>query len=178
MSPLRLLVIGCTRSGKSRYAEERVLRLGLAPVYIATGAAGDAEMAVRIAGHRMRRGPEWRTVEEPLNLPERIINEAQAGKAVLVDCLTLWLSNLMVSERGLDSATSRLIEALVHAEGPVVVVSNEVGGGIVPDNALAREFADAQGELNQRVARAVDEVVLVAAGLPLVLKSPEKEMVR
>jgi adenosylcobinamide kinase/adenosylcobinamide-phosphate guanylyltransferase len=178
MSPLRLLVIGGTRSGKSRYAEERVLRLSLAPIYVATGAAGDAEMTARIAAHRMRRGPEWRTVEEPLDLPERIIAEAQGGNAVLVDCLTLWLSNLMAADRGLDSATSRLIEALAHAHGPVVLVSNEVGGGIVPDNALARRFADAQGELNQRVARAADEVALVAAGLPLVLKSPEKEVVR
>jgi adenosylcobinamide kinase/adenosylcobinamide-phosphate guanylyltransferase len=167
-----LLVLGGRRSGKSRYAEERVLRLALTPVYLATGAAGDAEMAVRIAAHRMRRGPEWRTVEEPLGLPERLIAEATAGNAVLVDCLTLWLSNLMAAERGLDSATSRLIEAISVAEGSVVLVSNEVGGGIVPENALARAFADAQGVLNQRVAAAVDEVVLVAAGLPLVLKSP------
>ncbi len=149
----------------------------LTPVYLATGAAGDAEMAVRIAAHRARRGPEWRTVEEPLDLPERLIAEAKPDCAVLVDCLTLWLANSMAAERGLGSATSRLVEALAIAEGPVVLVSNEVGGGVVPDNALARRFADAQGELNQRVARVVDEVVLVAAGLPLVLKSPDKEHV-
>ena len=177
MMATSLLVLGGTRSGKSRYAEGRVERFRLAPVYLATGAAGDAEMAVRIAAHRARRGPEWRTVEEPLDLPGRLIAEAQPGNAVLVDCLTLWLANLMAAERGVDSWTSRLLEALAEAQGPVVLVSNEVGGGVVPDNALARRFADAQGVLNQRVAAAVDEVVLVAAGLPLVLK-PQKEMVR
>jgi adenosylcobinamide kinase/adenosylcobinamide-phosphate guanylyltransferase len=178
MSRLRLLVLGGTRSGKSRYAEDRVERLGLTPVYLATGAAGDAEMAARMAAHLARRGPRWRTVEEPLELSERLIGEAQPKNAVLVDCLTLWLANLMAAQRDLAAETARLVAALDRAEGVVALVSNEVGGGIVPDNVLARRFADAQGVLNQRVAAAVDEVVLIAAGLPLVLKSPQKESVR
>jgi adenosylcobinamide kinase/adenosylcobinamide-phosphate guanylyltransferase len=178
MSRLRLLVIGGTRSGKSRYAEERIGRLGLAPVYLATGAAGDAEMAARIAAHRARRGPEWRTVEEPLDLPGRLAEEAGAGRAVLVDCLTLWLANLMEAEGDIGAETERLVAALAKAEGAVALVSNEVGGGVVPENALARRFVDAQGVLNQRVAAAVDEVVLIAAGLPLVLKSAQKEAAR
>ena len=177
MSRLRLLVIGGTRSGKSRYAEERIERLGLAPVYLATGVAGDAEMAARIAAHRVRRGPQWRTVEEPLELSSRLADEAKAGNAVLVDCLTLWLANLMEAGRDVAVETERLVAVLAEATGAVAVVSNEVGGGVVPDNALARRFADAQGVLNQRIAAAVDEVVMVAAGLPLVLKSSEKEAV-
>jgi adenosylcobinamide kinase/adenosylcobinamide-phosphate guanylyltransferase len=178
MSPLRLLVIGGTRSGKSRYAEERIERLGLAPVYLATGAAGDTEMAVRIAAHRARRGAAWRTVEEPLELPARLAEEVRADGAVLVDCLTLWLANLMAAERDVAAEADRLVAVLAKADGAVALVSNEVGSGVVPDNALARRFADTQGALNQRIAAAVDEVVLVAAGLPLVLKSPQKDVVR
>jgi adenosylcobinamide kinase/adenosylcobinamide-phosphate guanylyltransferase len=150
----------------------------LAPVYLATGVAGDAEMAARIAAHRVRRGPQWRTVEEPLELSSRLADEATAGNAVLVDCLTLWLANLMEARRDVDAETERLVAVLAEATGAVAVVSNEVGGGVVPDNALARRFADAQGVLNQRIAAAVDEVVMVAAGLPLVLKSPQKEAMR
>jgi adenosylcobinamide kinase/adenosylcobinamide-phosphate guanylyltransferase len=178
MSYLRLLVIGGTRSGKSRYAEERIERVGVSSVYLATGAADDAEMAARIAAHCARRGLQWRTVEEALDLPERLTEEAMAGRAVLVDCLTLWLANLMEAQRDVAAETERLVSALDKANGAVALVSNEVGGGIVPDNALARRFADAQGVLNQFVAAAVDEVVLVTAGLPLVLKSPQKEVAR
>jgi adenosylcobinamide kinase/adenosylcobinamide-phosphate guanylyltransferase len=135
-------------------------------------------MAERIAAHRARRGPEWRTVEEPLDLPERLIAEAQPGSAVLVDCLTLWLANLMAARRDVAAEADRLVAVLAKVDGAVALVSNEVGSGVVPDNALARRFADTQGALNQRIAVAVDEVVLVAAGLPLVLKSPGKEAVR
>lgn len=178
MPRLRLLTIGGTRSGKSRYAEERIERLELAPVYIATGMAGDPEMAARIEAHRRRRGPAWRTVEEPLELARCLAGEAKAGRAVLVDCLTLWLANLFEARRDVAAETDRLVEVLGGAPGAIALVSNEVGGGVVPENALARRFADAQGVLNQRVAAAVDEVVLVAAGLPLVLKSPARDAAR
>jgi len=177
-SPQRLLVLGGTRSGKSAYAERRIAETGLRAVYIATGQPGDAEMAARIAAHRARRGPSWTTIEEQLELGSRLVAEAGAGRAVLVDCLTLWLANLMAAERDVAAETRRLATAIRKASGPVVLVSNEVGGGVVPDNALARRFADAQGVLNQQVAAAVDEVVLVAAGLPLVLKSAEPEAAR
>ncbi len=120
--------------------------------------------------HRARRDGRWRTVEEPLDLAGALTREAVAGHAVLVECLTLWLSNLMGAGRDIDGETGRLLEALAGAGGPVVIVSNEVGSGIVPDNALARRYADALGALNQRVAAAVDRVVLVAAGQPLLLK--------
>ena len=174
----RLLVLGGTKSGKSTYAERRVEETGLRAVYFATGSANDGEMAARIAAHRARRGSDWTTIEEPLELPGRLAAEAGVGRAVLVDCLTLWLANLMAAERDIAVESGRLVAAIRNADGPVVLVSNEVGGGVVPDNALARRFADAQGVLNQQVAAAVEEVVLIAAGLPLVLKSPELEAVR
>jgi adenosylcobinamide kinase/adenosylcobinamide-phosphate guanylyltransferase len=171
--PTRVLVIGGQRSGKSRYAEGLVAASGLAPVYIATAAAGDGEMGERIAMHRARRGASWRTVEEQLDLADVLLRESGPGFHVLADCLTVWLSNLMAAERNVGVAVDGLVAALARVTGPVVLVSNEVGLGIVPDNALARRFADELGVLNQRLAEAVDRVVLVAAGLPLVLK-PEQ----
>jgi adenosylcobinamide kinase / adenosylcobinamide-phosphate guanylyltransferase len=165
-----VLVIGGQRSGKSRFAEELVLKSGRRPIYIATATAGDDEMAARIAGHRTRRGAAWTTIEAPLGLASALAEAAKADAAVLVDCLTLWLANLIAAERSIDRETESLVVALADAGGPVVVVSNEVGTGVIPDNALARRFADALGTLNQRVAVAVDRVVLVAAGQPLVLK--------
>ncbi|MEO8668318.1 MAG: bifunctional adenosylcobinamide kinase/adenosylcobinamide-phosphate guanylyltransferase [Bauldia sp.] len=171
-----LLVLGGQRSGKSRFAERVLMASGRRPVYIATAAARDAEMAARIALHRDRREPAWLTVEEPLALAERIRDYAAPSNAVLVDCLTLWLSNLMEAERPIDTETGSLLSALADATGPVVLVSNEVGSGIIPDNALGRRFADSLGILNQRIAAAVPRVVVMTAGLPLVLKpapSPE-----
>ena len=165
-----ILVLGGQRSGKSRFAEGLIARSGLAPVYLATATAGDGEMTERIARHRDRRGDGWRTVEEPLDLAGALAREAGDGKAVLVECLTLWLANLMGADRDLDAETAILVAALAAAKGPVVLVSNEVGGGIVPDNALARRYADALGTINQRVAEAAERVVLVAAGQPLLLK--------
>lgn len=165
-----VLVVGAQRSGKSRYAEGLVAASGLAPVYLAVATAGDGEMAARIGTHRKRRGEGWRTVEEPFDIAAAIAREAGAGNAILVECLTLWLSNLMGAERDIDTATDGLIAALERAAGPVVLVSNEVGAGIIPDNALARRYADALGTLNQRVAEVADRVVLVAAGQPLLLK--------
>ncbi|MBN9023116.1 MAG: bifunctional adenosylcobinamide kinase/adenosylcobinamide-phosphate guanylyltransferase [Rhizobiales bacterium] len=165
-----VLVLGGRRSGKSRFAEDLVLSSGLAPVYVATATPGDGEMAARIAAHRGRRGGAWRTIETPLLLADAIRGAAVAGNAVLVDCLTLWLANLMEGGADLAAETGGLVATLEQAEGPVVFVSNEVGAGIIPDNALARAYSDAHGILNQRVAAAVGRVVLVTAGLPLLLK--------
>ena len=164
------LVLGGARSGKSAHAESLVEGVPGGRVYLATATAGDAEMTARIAEHRARRGDGWTTVEEPLDLAGALAENAIAGRTVLVDCLTLWLSNIMADERDVEAATDRLVEALAGAGGPIVLVSNEVGLGIVPDNALARAFRDHAGRLNQVVAAAADRVIFVAAGLPLTLK--------
>jgi len=165
--PRVTLVLGGARSGKSRHAEG-VLAGCRDPVYLATAEILDAEMAERVARHRAARAGSWETVEEPLALPERLAE--LAGRAVLVECLTLWLSNLMHAGRDVERAAAALVEILPRRAAPTVLVANEVGLGIVPENALARAFRDHAGRLNQRVAEAADRVVLVAAGLPLVLK--------
>jgi adenosylcobinamide kinase/adenosylcobinamide-phosphate guanylyltransferase len=170
MSARSVLVLGGARSGKSAYAERLVTASGLAPVYIATAEPGDAEMAERIAHHRARRGPTWRTVEEPEALEAALAAEAGPDRAVLVDCLTLWLSNLMLAEADIEQRSAALCRALPELPGRVVLVSNEIGLGLVPETPLGRRFRDAQGRLNQQVAAAVDSVVFVAAGLPLALK--------
>ena len=170
----RVLVVGGQRSGKSRYAERLVAASGLAPLYLAVATAGDGEMADRIATHRARRGAGWRTVEEPLDVPGVLRRDATPQTVVLVECLTLWLSNLMGAGRDVEDETAKLLDALGGVRGPVVMVSNEVGAGIVPDNALARRYADALGTLNQQVATIADRVVLVAAGQPLVLKPAQQ----
>lgn len=166
------LVLGGARSGKSRHAESLLAgAAGARPrIYIATAEALDAEMRDRIRKHRERRGPAWETVEAPLRLPEAIAEAASGGAAVLADCLTLWVSNLMHSGRNVGAETENLIAVLEMVTTPVVLVSNEVGLGIVPENKLARAFRDHGGEVNQRVAAASDRVVFVAAGLPLILK--------
>ncbi len=160
------LVLGGARAGKSSYAMT-LLGGGL---FIATAEAGDAEMAERIAAHRAERGDAWTTVEEPLDLAPVLHRHAGDTRPILVDCLTLWLSNLMHRDRDVDAATSALLAALGDRAGETVFVANEVGLGIVPDNALARRFRDAQGTLNRRVAARADRVVFMAAGLPLELK--------
>lgn len=170
MTGRSMLVLGGARSGKSRYAEGLALGHAGAWVYIATAQPGDVEMAARISAHRDRRGPEWSTVEAPIALVEAL--EAATGNFVLVDCLTLWISNLLLGQLDIASRIDRLAEALRVRPGTVVVVSNEVGLGIVPDNALARTFRDEAGLANQRLAEACDEVVFMAAGLPLKLKGP------
>ncbi len=164
------LVLGGARSGKSRYAERLVEGQAGEPVYIATAEAGDEEMADRIARHRARRSARWRTVEAPLGLTAALADAVAPDRGVLVDCLTLWLANLI--EAGLDvrGEIARLLAALPTLDGPVAFVANEVGLGIVPDNALARACRDHAGLLNQEIAAAADRVVFVAAGLPLVLK--------
>jgi len=164
------LVVGGARSGKSRFAEDLALRSGLAKVYVATGTAFDGEMERRIAAHRDRRGMGWRTVEEQTDLVSVLAREAGPGAVLLVDCLTLWLNNLMMAERDLAAESARLCDAVTALAGPCVFVSNEVGMGIVPDNRLSREFRDAQGRLNQDMAAVCGKVVFVAAGQPLLLK--------
>lgn len=167
--PPLTLVLGGARSGKSRYAES--LFAGLPPpwIYVATAEAGDAEMAERIAAHRARRGKEWRTIDAPHDLAAALA-DAESNAPVLVDCLTLWLSNRMLARADVEAETAHLETALENRNAPVVLVSNEVGLGIVPDNALARRFRDLQGRLNQRMAARAGRVVLMVAGLPLVVK--------
>jgi adenosylcobinamide kinase/adenosylcobinamide-phosphate guanylyltransferase len=168
--PPLTLVLGGARSGKSRYAERLVEGGATAGTYCATAEAGDAEMAERIAAHRARRSPFWRTVEEPLALAPVIAGEATSERPLLVDCLTLWLSNLLFAGKSVDAEAAMLCGALRLASGPVVLVANEVGLGLVPETPLGRQFRDAAGRLNQQVAALADRVVFVAAGLPLVLK--------
>jgi len=163
------LVLGGARSGKSRYAESLIAASPRPWVYIATAEARDDEMAARIAEHKARRAAGWQTIEAPHEVPEAL-RAAPQDAAVLVDCLTLWLSNLMHARFDIDKMTTHLEEALASRAGATVLVANEVGLGIVPDNALAREFRDRQGTLNQLVARAADRVVFMTAGLPLTLK--------
>lgn len=164
------LVLGGARSGKSVFAEKLISDSGLARVYLATATAGDDEMRTRIACHRTQRGEGWTTVEEPVALVDALTREAVDGRAVLVDCLTLWLSNLMFAERDPDAETLGLTRLLGITKHPVVLVSNEVGLGLVPETKLGRDFRDAQGRLNQRIAAVVSDVAFVAAGLPLWLK--------
>jgi adenosylcobinamide kinase/adenosylcobinamide-phosphate guanylyltransferase len=168
--PRTTLVLGGARSGKSAIAERLVLSAGLRPLYIATGRAWDDEMASRIAHHRARRGPAWTTIEEPLALADALGRHAAADAAILVDCLTLWVTNLMLAESDVEAETAALAAVLPGLPGRIVVVSNEVGLGIVPDNAMARAFRDHAGRLNQAVAAVAAQVVFTAAGLPLVLK--------
>jgi adenosylcobinamide kinase/adenosylcobinamide-phosphate guanylyltransferase len=165
-----ILVLGGQRSGKSRFAEATVEASGKSPVYIATATAGDEEMRARIAAHRAGRRSDWLTVEEPLELAAALGAAGRPGRVVLVDCLTLWLSNLLAANRPFELDVASLIAGLAALPCPAVLVSNEVGSGIIPDNALARSYADALGILNQRIAAAVDRVVLMAAGLPILIK--------
>lgn len=164
------LVLGGARSGKSVFAEQLVRDSGRGRVYLATATAGDDEMRSRIDHHRERRGDDWVTVEEPMALVDALTREAIHGRAVLVDCLTLWLSNLMFAERDPELEARRLTNFLGVAEYPIVLVSNEIGLGLVPETPLGRRFRDAQGRLNQIVAATVPNVVFIAAGLPLWLK--------
>lgn len=169
------LVLGGARSGKSTHAEKLVAGtlFGASPrpaVYIATAEAGDVEMATRIMAHRARRGGGWTTIEEPLKLASALEAAAAHGQPVLVDCLTLWLSNLMHAGADVDEATDDLVRALDGYAAPVVFVSNELGLGLVPETPLGRSFRDAMGRMNMRVAERADRVIFLAAGLPLLMK--------
>ena len=162
------LVLGGARSGKSRYGESLIAREPPPWTYVATAEALDDEMAQRIAEHRARRRGGWQTVEAPRDLPAALA--ALPHGAVLVDCLTLWLSNLLLAGSDIEADVTRLDEVLARMQGRVVLVANEVGFGIVPESALGRRFRDLQGTLNQRIAARADQVVLVVAGLPLFVK--------
>ncbi len=164
------LVLGGARSGKSAFAERLIGEMNLIKVYLATATAGDDEMQARIAQHRKQRGEGWITVEEPLGLVDTLTRESTIGRVILVDCLTLWLSNLMMAERDPEVEAKRLVRFLDVSRYPIVFVSNEVGLGLVPETPVGRAFRDAQGRLNQTLAAAVNNVAFVAAGLPLWLK--------
>lgn len=169
------LVLGGARSGKSSYAEKAADQwLDGTPkgerVYLATAQAFDEEMSKRVEAHKTRRGKNWRTIEEPLQLTQTLTREMAEKRLILVDCLTLWLSNLMLSDAEVNREIDGLCEFLKNATGDFLIVSNEVGNGIVPENKLAREFRDIQGIANQRIAEITDKAVLITAGLPLVLK--------
>lgn len=165
------LITGGARSGKSARAQFLAEGQPGELVYLATAQAFDEEMSDRIARHRADRGPRWRTVECPIDLPDAIAREMGEGRVLLIDCLTLWTSNLLLGEHDFSVASQRLIETLVTASFPVILVSNEVGMGIVPDNALARRFRDMAGRLNQEVAAIADHAELVVAGLCIPIKS-------
>lgn len=170
MAEARLtLVLGGARSGKSRFAEGLLAATAPPWLYLATAQALDSEMAARIADHRARRGAGWETVEVAFGLADALAAVPE-GRPVLVDCLTLWLSNVLLAGRDVDAECGRLAAALARPRGPWVVVANEVGLGIVPENALARRFRDAAGWLNQQVAATADRVVLTVAGLPVEVK--------
>ena len=163
------LVLGGARSGKSRHAEALLTALPQPWFYVATGEPRDNEMAARIAEHRARRGTQWQTIEAPRDLAGALAT-VPADAAILIDCLTLWLSNVMLAGADVDTETGRFEHALGAHAGSVVLVANEVGLGIVPENALARRFRDAAGRLNQRLASIADRVVLLVAGIPVKVK--------
>lgn len=169
MLPKLSFILGGASSGKSAFAEGLVKQSGAAKVYLATAEVYDTEMEAKVAAHLAMRGEGWRTIEAPRDLDDAL-NSVKAEEVLLLDCATMWLSNHMMAESDLAAATEGLVSALKTCKGRVVVVSNEVGMGVVPDNALARKFRDAQGKLNQRLAREADLVVFVVAGLPSVLK--------
>jgi adenosylcobinamide kinase/adenosylcobinamide-phosphate guanylyltransferase len=170
------LILGGAKSGKSSLALELADRAGGRRVFIATAQAGDGEMQERIRRHQAERGPEWSTVEEPIDLRAALQNADHNDAVLVVDCLTLWLSNLLTVAQlpaGDIAAKGRELAALLPTlQGRVILVANEVGLGIVPDNALARLYRDLAGGLNQEMAKVCEQVIFVAAGLPLILKGP------
>lgn len=170
MKELLALVLGGARSGKSRFALERACKTGLPLLFLATAEARDEEMAEKIARHRVDRGELWRTIEEPRRIADVVRRES--GQAIVVDCLTLWLANVMGEDprTPVEPFLDELVDALAKRRSAIVAVSNEVGFGIVPENALARVFRDAAGRMNQRVAALADEVTLLVAGQPLRVK--------
>ncbi|RJQ57991.1 MAG: bifunctional adenosylcobinamide kinase/adenosylcobinamide-phosphate guanylyltransferase [Desulfobacteraceae bacterium] len=172
------LVIGGCRSGKSRYALALAERYtGRSRIFLATSVPQDAEMEERVRRHRLERGGGWETVEVPLRLPEAVLESSGRAGVLLVDCITLWISNLLFEKLPEDEIASRvekLIESVQDSRCPVILVTNEVGGGVVPENALARQFRDVVGGANQRIAAASDRVVWVAAGIPVPIKGEER----
>jgi adenosylcobinamide kinase/adenosylcobinamide-phosphate guanylyltransferase len=176
-----VLVLGGARSGKTGFAERLTMRAGTRPAYLATAQALDDEMRERVRAHREQRGQEFATIEEPLQLSRAIAAAAKQHDAILVDCLTLWITNLIMAEENVAAAVDELLATLAETQDSrVILVSNEVGLGIVPDNAMARMFRDLAGSAHQRVAEICDDAYFVVAGLPMVLKGapPEAEVVR
>lgn len=167
--PNLTFVLGGAASGKSAYAELLCTQSGRAKIYIATAQVFDDEMGAKVAKHLDQRGTAWTTIEAPIDVASAL-KTASTDDVVLVDCATLWLTNVILGEHDLDAHTGQLLAALTSCAAPVIIVSNEVGQGIVPDNALSRRFRDAQGLLNQEIAARADAVVAVMAGLPLALK--------
>lgn len=167
------LVIGGCKSGKSRHALELAEEYGLRKIFMATCIPMDDEMKERVARHKAERDGQWRTLDVPTELPEAIAEHGKDGNVILVDCLTLWITNLLMQQANYGPVADRvavLVEALAQATCPVVLVSNEVGAGIVPENRLARQFRDEAGIANQKVAAAVDRVVWMVAGIANVVK--------
>ncbi|MEM9912851.1 MAG: bifunctional adenosylcobinamide kinase/adenosylcobinamide-phosphate guanylyltransferase [Pseudomonadota bacterium] len=169
MLPAQSLILGGASSGKSRFAEDLIKKSGRPLVYLATAQAFDDEMRDKLARHKNQRGPGWRTIEEPMDVG-RTLAVLGGDTAVLLDCVTMWLSNQMLADANLEEAEASLMAGLALCAAPIVMVSNEVGLSVVPDNALARRFRDAQGRLNQKLAARASLVVHVVAGLPQVLK--------
>jgi adenosylcobinamide kinase/adenosylcobinamide-phosphate guanylyltransferase len=165
------LILGGASSGKSAYAERLALATSLTPVYLATAQAQDGEMSDKIKRHQARRGPEWQLIEAPL-MPSNALRSLTSKHVILLDCLTLWLSNILELNHNIETETSRLLLSIHTCDAQIIVVSNELGLGLVPAPPLGRTFRDAQGTLNQRFAEAADTVTFVAAGLPLSLKAP------
>jgi len=167
-----ILITGGARSGKSKYAEQRAGEMGDRRLYIATAEVKDEEMEQRIAEHKKRRGNAWATVEEPVELSSALLAQRGRTDCVLVDCLTIWLSNLLLHRdaKFAEEKVETLVETLPRLDFHVVLVTNEVGWGIVPDNPLARQFRDLAGWVNQRMAAIATEVILTVAGIPMVAK--------
>ncbi|MBC25596.1 MAG: bifunctional adenosylcobinamide kinase/adenosylcobinamide-phosphate guanylyltransferase [Rhodospirillaceae bacterium] len=170
--PAVTLVLGGARSGKSLYAERCIKNISRQPVYIATAEPGDPEMIERIKRHRERRGSNWETVEESIDLVG--VLKVHRKSTILIDCLTLWLTNLILADHDVEESVSELALELGQAEGSVFLVSNEVGSGIMPENALARKFCDVAGQMNQIIASKASSVILVTAGIPQSLKAPQE----
>lgn len=164
------LVLGGARSGKSRHAQQLAEAAAERRIFIATAEAFDDEMRDRIAHHRAARGAGWETIEAPYALADAIREASGPDRVILIDCLTIWASNLLLSDSDIGAATDDLVAALADIPCPVILVANEVGLGIVPDNALARRFRDVAGLLNQRIGASADQVLFMAAGLAMKLK--------
>lgn len=173
MLPMRTLVLGGASSGKSAYAEKLCVESALDRVYIATAEAYDDEMREKIARHRDQRGPDWVTIEAPRTAADAISGTGP-GQIVLLDCVTFWLSNHLLAESDLEQECAGLLAAFRNCPSHLIVVTNEVGQGVVPDSSLGRRFRDWQGRLNQQLADEADRVVAVMAGLPLELKGPAR----
>jgi adenosylcobinamide kinase / adenosylcobinamide-phosphate guanylyltransferase len=168
-----ILVLGGARSGKSAFAEQMALESTAAPIYLATGRAWDDEMTSRIDKHKARRETNWQSFEEPLEVSQFVRNKSTGYDTLLLDCLTLWVTNLMLEERAIEPAFQDLLSTITSFQGTIIFVSNEIGMGIVPENKMAREFRDYIGDLHKRIADIANEVYLVVAGIPMTVKKSD-----